>query len=53
MRPFRKVALLAGPLRKPADILDKLNKEINAALVDPKMKARLAGLGGTASGRTR
>jgi tripartite-type tricarboxylate transporter receptor subunit TctC len=28
-------------------IIDKLNKEINAALVDPKMKARLADLGGT------
>ena len=29
-------------------IIDKLNKEINAALVDPKIKARLADLGGTA-----
>jgi tripartite-type tricarboxylate transporter receptor subunit TctC len=28
-------------------IVDKLNKEINAALADPKMKARLADLGGT------
>jgi tripartite-type tricarboxylate transporter receptor subunit TctC len=28
-------------------IVDKLNKEINAALDDPKMKARLADLGGT------
>ena len=27
--------------------LNKLNKEINAALADPKMKARLADLGGT------
>ena len=27
-------------------IIDKLNKEINAALADPKIKARLAGLGG-------
>ena len=31
----------------PAEIVDKLNKEINAALADPKMKARLADLGGT------
>ena len=31
----------------PAEIIDKLNKEINAALADPKMKARLADLGGT------
>ena len=27
--------------------LNKLNKEVNAALDDPKMKARLADLGGT------
>ena len=32
----------------PAEIVDKLNKEINTALADPKMKARLADLGGTA-----
>ena len=31
----------------PAEIVDKLNKEINAALADPKIKARLADLGGT------
>ena len=30
----------------PADIVEKLNAEINAALGDPKMKARLADLGG-------
>jgi tripartite-type tricarboxylate transporter receptor subunit TctC len=30
----------------PAGIVDKLNAEINAALADPKMKARLADLGG-------
>src|SRR5439155_12059669 len=35
------------PKNTPADIIDKLNKEINAALADPKMKARLADLGGT------
>ena len=29
------------------EIVDKLNKEINAALGDPKIKARLADLGGT------
>jgi len=29
----------------PAAIVDKLNTEINAALADPKMKARLAELG--------
>jgi tripartite-type tricarboxylate transporter receptor subunit TctC len=30
----------------PAEIVDKLNKEINAGLADPKIKARLADLGG-------
>jgi tripartite-type tricarboxylate transporter receptor subunit TctC len=30
----------------PADIVDKINKEINAALADPAMKTRLADLGG-------
>ena len=32
---------------QPHEIVDKLNQEINAALADPKMKARLADLGGT------
>jgi tripartite-type tricarboxylate transporter receptor subunit TctC len=31
----------------PAGIVDKLNKEINAALADPMMQGRLADLGGT------
>jgi tripartite-type tricarboxylate transporter receptor subunit TctC len=31
----------------PTEIVDKLNKEVNAALADPKMRARLADLGGT------
>jgi tripartite-type tricarboxylate transporter receptor subunit TctC len=35
------------PKNTPADIVDKLNKEINAGLADPKMKARLADFGGT------
>jgi hypothetical protein len=30
-----------------AEIVNKLNKEVNAAVDDPKMKARLADLGGT------
>jgi tripartite-type tricarboxylate transporter receptor subunit TctC len=33
------------PRNTPAEIIDKLNMEINAALADPKMKARLADLG--------
>jgi tripartite-type tricarboxylate transporter receptor subunit TctC len=31
----------------PVEVIDKLNKEINAALADPKIKAQLADLGGT------
>ena len=38
---------IGAPSATPAEIVDKLNKEINAALADPKMKARLADLGGT------
>jgi len=36
------------PKNTPADIVDKLNKEINTGLADPKIKARLTDLGGTA-----
>ena len=36
------------PRNTPAEIVDTLNKEINAALADPKTKARFADLGGTA-----
>jgi tripartite-type tricarboxylate transporter receptor subunit TctC len=38
---------LAAPKNTPAEIVDRLNKEINAALADAKMKARLADLGAT------
>ena len=38
---------IGAPKATPAEIVDKLNKEVNAALDDPKMKARLADLGGT------
>src|SRR6478736_9121004 len=38
---------IGAPKATPAEIIDKLNKEINAALADPNMKARLADLGGT------
>jgi tripartite-type tricarboxylate transporter receptor subunit TctC len=38
---------LGAPKNTPVAIIDKLNKEINAALADPKIKARLADLGGT------
>jgi tripartite-type tricarboxylate transporter receptor subunit TctC len=32
------------PKNTPAEIVEKLNKEVNAILADPKTKARLAGL---------
>ena len=35
------------PRNTPAEIVDQLNKEINAGLADPKIKARLADMGGT------
>ena len=39
---------VGAPKNTPADIVDKLNKEINAGLADPKIKARLTEtLGGT------
>ena len=37
---------VGAPLNTPIEIVDKLNKEINAALTDAKMNARLADLGG-------
>ncbi len=37
---------LSARMGTPADVIDKINKEINAALADPTMKARLADLGG-------
>jgi tripartite-type tricarboxylate transporter receptor subunit TctC len=39
---------VGAPKNTPADIVGKLNKEINAGLADPKLKARLADLGSTA-----
>ena len=38
---------VGAPKNTPADVIDKLNREINAALADPDIKARLADLGGT------
>jgi tripartite-type tricarboxylate transporter receptor subunit TctC len=39
-----------APKNTPVQIVDKLNSEINSALADPKIKARLADLGGTVLG---
>jgi tripartite-type tricarboxylate transporter receptor subunit TctC len=38
---------ICAPRGTPVDIIDKLNKEINAALADPNIKARVADLGAT------
>ena len=38
---------VGAPRNTPSEIIEKLNKEINAGLADPKMKMRLADLGGT------
>jgi tripartite-type tricarboxylate transporter receptor subunit TctC len=38
---------IGAPKNTPTDIIDKLNKEINAGIADPKLKARLADLGTT------
>jgi tripartite-type tricarboxylate transporter receptor subunit TctC len=36
---------VCAPRNTPADIVDRLNREINAGLADPKLKARLAEMG--------
>jgi tripartite-type tricarboxylate transporter receptor subunit TctC len=38
---------VGAPKSTPAEIIDRLNKEINAGLADPKIKARVADMGGT------
>ena len=38
---------VGAPRNTPVEIVDELNKEINAGLADPRMQARLADLGGT------
>lgn len=38
---------IGAPRKTPVEIIGKLNKEVNAALADTKMRARLAGLAGT------
>ena len=37
---------IGGPKGMPADVVDRIGREINAGLADPKMKARLADLAG-------
>jgi tripartite-type tricarboxylate transporter receptor subunit TctC len=38
---------IGAPKNTPIEIIEKLNVEINAALANAKMKARIADLGGT------
>jgi tripartite-type tricarboxylate transporter receptor subunit TctC len=38
---------VGAPKSTPVEIIDRLNKEINAGLADPKIKARVADMGGT------
>jgi tripartite-type tricarboxylate transporter receptor subunit TctC len=38
---------LGAPKGTPAEVVDKLNAAVNAGLADPRLKARLADLGGT------
>ena len=38
---------LGAPKGTPTEVIDKLNQEVNAALVDSRMKARFADVGGT------
>lgn len=41
---------IGGPKRTPEDVIEKLNKEVNVSIADPKLQAKLANLGGTALG---
>jgi len=43
---------IGAPKGTPAEIVEKINKSVNAALADPKMKMRLADLGGIPMGGT-
>jgi tripartite-type tricarboxylate transporter receptor subunit TctC len=48
--PGYEASLLDGigaPKNTPAEIIERLNMEINAALADPKIKTRFAELGAT------
>jgi tripartite-type tricarboxylate transporter receptor subunit TctC len=43
---------IGAPKNTPPDIIDMLNKELNAGLADAKVKARIVELGGTVLGGT-
>jgi tripartite-type tricarboxylate transporter receptor subunit TctC len=39
---------IGAPKNTPSEIIDKLNREINAGLADPKIATQLTDMGGTA-----
>jgi len=41
---------IGAPKSTPAELIERLNKEVNISIADPKLKARLANLGGTVLG---
>jgi tripartite-type tricarboxylate transporter receptor subunit TctC len=41
---------IGGPKRTPEAVIEKLNKEVNVSIADPKFQTRLASMGGTALG---
>jgi tripartite-type tricarboxylate transporter receptor subunit TctC len=41
---------ICGPKRTPAEVIEKLNREVNVSIADPKLQAQLANLGGKALG---
>ena len=41
---------IGAPRNTPVEIIDMLNKELNAGLADSKVKARIVELGGTVAG---
>jgi tripartite-type tricarboxylate transporter receptor subunit TctC len=41
---------IGAPKNTPVEVIDRLNKEINAGLADPKVQARFADMGGTSLG---
>jgi tripartite-type tricarboxylate transporter receptor subunit TctC len=43
---------VGAPKGTPVEVIDRINKEINAGLADPRLAARLAAEGGTAIGGT-
>ena len=43
---------IVGPRNLPSDVVDILNREINAAIADPTLKSRIGDLGGEAIGGT-